>query len=61
MRYDAINVIEMRLKTGIFDFQLSSRYRLNYVYLVGATKGVSWIWNVDPLKSAILLVLQLTQ
>ena len=28
------------------------------MYLAGATKGVGWIWTVDPLKSASLLVLK---
>ena len=32
MKYDAINVTVKQLKTGIFDFQLLSRYRLDYVY-----------------------------
>ena len=57
MNYDSIDVIETRLKTGIFDFQWSSRYSLDYVYLVCATKGVGWIWNVPPFRNAILLVL----
>ena len=58
MRCDGINVIEMRLDTGIFDFQLFSASRLDYVYLACAIKGVSWIWTVDPFRSGILLVLK---
>ena len=43
MKYDAINVTVKQLKTGIFDFQLSSRYRLDYGYLGGAPLGGSRI------------------
>ena len=43
MKCDAINVTVKQLKTGIFDFQLFSASRLDYVYLGGAIKGVGWI------------------
>ena len=57
MKYDAINVTVKQLKTRIFDFQRSSRYRLDYGYLAGATKGAAWIWTVPPFRNAMLLVL----
>ena len=60
-RYDALIDLRKLRKTEIFEFALSSRYRLDYVYLAGAAKGVSWIWTVDPPKNGILLVLQLTR
>ena len=56
--YEAIKVTTKQLFWGIFDVQLLSVLAFYLGYLVGTTLGVSWIWNVPPLKSAILLVLR---
>ena len=61
MRYDGINVTMYAAQIEFLDFQFFSVSTLNHGYFVHALLGVLWIWTVDPLKSAILQVLQLTQ
>ena len=61
MRCDAINVTVKAAQNAFFNFQLFSVSRLDHVYLGRWGKGVPPIWTVDPLKSSILLVLQLTR
>ena len=61
MRYDGINVTMYAAQIEFLNSQFSLVPTLNHGYLVHALLGVLWIWTVDPLKSAILQVLQLTQ
>ena len=60
-RYDAINVTMEAAQNEIFNLQLFSVSTLDHGYFADATKSVLRIWNVDPLKSTILLVQQLTR
>ncbi len=59
--YDGINVTMYAAQIEFLHLQFFSVSTLNHVYLVRALLGVRWIWNVDFFRSAILLVLQLTQ
>ena len=58
MRYDGINVTVYAAQIEFFNFQFLSVSTVNHVYLVRALLGARWIWNVDPFRNAILLVLK---
>ena len=61
MRYDSINVTVYAAQIEFLNSQMLSVSTVNHGYFVGAAKELLRIWTVDPLKRAILLVLQLTQ
>ena len=58
MRYDGINVTMYAAQIEFLNFQFFSVSTLNHVYFVCAPLGVGRIWNVDPFRSRILLVLK---
>ena len=58
MRYDGINVTVYAAQIEILNFQMLSVSTVNHVYLARALLGARRIWNVDPFRNAILLLLK---